>query len=179
MANGHGGARIGAGKPRKPLADKLLDGNPGKRPLKVVEFTGMPEIEGAQMPKPRDYLAAVQKNGQNTIAVSVYEDTWNWLNERNCVQLIPPLLIEQYAQSVARWAQCEDMITEYGFLSKHPTTGNAQSSPYVSMSQSFQKQSSNIWFMINQAVRENCATEYAGPSPYDNAMERILNARRK
>ena len=29
MANGHGGARPGAGKKKKPLADKVLEGNPG------------------------------------------------------------------------------------------------------------------------------------------------------
>ncbi len=28
MANGHGGARIGAGKKKKPLANKILDDNP-------------------------------------------------------------------------------------------------------------------------------------------------------
>jgi len=39
MANGHGGTRIGAGNKKKPLADKILEGNPGKRKLTVVEFT--------------------------------------------------------------------------------------------------------------------------------------------
>jgi len=31
MANGHGGARIGAGQKKKALSDKLVEGNPGKR----------------------------------------------------------------------------------------------------------------------------------------------------
>ena len=38
MPNGHGGSRLGAGQKKKPLADKMLDGNPGKRKLTVVEF---------------------------------------------------------------------------------------------------------------------------------------------
>ena len=38
MANGHGGARPGSGQKKKPLAEKIVDGNPGRRPLEVVAF---------------------------------------------------------------------------------------------------------------------------------------------
>ena len=31
-----GGARIGAGAKKKPLADKIAEGNPGKRALTVI-----------------------------------------------------------------------------------------------------------------------------------------------
>jgi DNA modification methylase len=116
-----GGARIGAGQKKKPLADKILEGNPGRRKLMVMEFTDAAELEGESMPPPRDYLAAKQKNGKTTLAVEIYEKTWQWLKERRCVHLIPAQLIEQYAQSVARWIQCEECITEFGFLAKHPT----------------------------------------------------------
>ena len=33
-----GGARIGAGAKKKPLADKIAEGNPGKRALTVISF---------------------------------------------------------------------------------------------------------------------------------------------
>jgi hypothetical protein len=79
---------------------------------------------------------------------------------------------------VARWIQCEECITEFGFLAKHPTTGNAIPSPYVSMSQSFMKQANNLWYQIYQVVRENCASDYKGATPHDDAMERLLTARR-
>ena len=39
-----GGSRIGAGKKKKPLADKIAEGNPGKRPLNNItreEFISM------------------------------------------------------------------------------------------------------------------------------------------
>ena len=39
MANGQGGARIGAGRKKKALADNIADGNPGKRKLTVLDFT--------------------------------------------------------------------------------------------------------------------------------------------
>ena len=178
MANGHGGARIGAGQKKKALSDKLVEGNPGKRKLTVMEFTDTADLQGETMPPPRDYLAARQKNGKELLAVEVYERTWTWLHERGCAHLIPAQILEQYAMAISRWIQCEECITEYGFLAKHPTTGNAIPSPYVSMSQSFSKQANNLWFQIYQVVRENCSTEYKGATPHDDMMERLLSARR-
>ena len=65
-----------------------------------------------------------------------------------------------------------------GFLAKHPTTGNAIASPYVSMLQQFTKQANQSWYQIYQIVKENCSTEYSGPNPQDDVMERLLTARR-
>ena len=173
-----GGARVGSGQKKKPLHDKILEGNPGKRPLTVMEFKDTADLTGQAMPPPREFLGSSQKNGRKTLAVEIYESTWKWLHERRCVHLIPAQLLEQYAQSVARWIQCEESITEFGFLAKHPTTGNAIPSPYVAMSQSFMKQANNLWFQIYQVVKENNAADYKGTTPHDDAMERLLNARR-
>lgn len=80
--------------------------------------------------------------------------------------------------SVSRWIQCEECITEYGFLAKHPTTGNAIASPYVSMSQAYMKQVNLAWFQIYQILRENCSEQYPEKSPQDDLMERLLSVRR-
>jgi hypothetical protein len=173
-----GGARPGSGQRKKPLHDKILEGNPGKRPLTVVEFKDTADLQGQTMPPPREFLKSTQKNGKQSLAVEIYEGTWQWLHERRCAHLIPAQLLEQYAQSVSRWIQCEESITEFGFLAKHPTTGNAIPSPYVAMSQSFMKQANNLWFQIYQVVKENSAADYRGNTPHDDAMERLLNARR-
>ncbi len=53
MANGHGGARIGAGQKKKALSDKLVEGNPGKRKLTVMEFTDTADLQGETMPASR------------------------------------------------------------------------------------------------------------------------------
>jgi len=173
-----GGARAGAGQKKKPLHDKILEGNPGKRPLKVMEFSDTADLTGQTMPPPREFLKNAQKSGKQTLAVEIYESTWKWLFERRCAQLIPAQLLEQYAMSVSRWVQCEEAISEFGFLAKHPTTGNAIPSPYVGMSQSFMKQANNLWFQIYQVVKENSAADYKGSTPHDDAMECLLNARR-
>lgn len=175
---GRGGPRVGAGQKKKPLADKILESNPGRRKLTVMEFTDTTDLEGQTMPPPREYLGAAQKNGKRTLAVEIYEKTWQWLYDRRCAHLIPAQMLEQYAMSVSRWIQCEECITEFGFLAKHPTTGNAIPSPYVSMSQSFMKQANNIWYQIYQVVRENCATEFSGTTPHDDVMEKLLTARK-
>ena len=173
-----GGARLGAGAKKKPLADKIAEGNPGKRAITVINFENAEKLEGQEMPKPSEMLSAVQKDGKKLIAAEIYAKTWEWLQERSCSSLISPQLLERYAMSAARWIQCEEAVTEYGFLAKHPTTGNAQRSPYVAMAQDYMSQTNRLWLEIFQIVRENCASEYGGESPQDDLMEKLLTARK-
>ena len=174
-----GGARIGAGAKKKPLADKIAEGNPGKRALTVISFDDRAaELEGQAMPKPSKMLSAVQKDGKALVAEDIYKETWEWLAERGCASLVSPQLLERYAMSVARWIQCEEAVTEFGFLAKHPTTGSAIQSPYVAMSQNFMSQTNRLWMEIYQIVKENCATEYTGATPMDDTMERLRRARK-
>ena len=115
-----GGARVGAGAKKKPLAEKIAEGNPGKRALTVIDFDNQSvDLEGQAMPKPSKLLSAKQKDGKKLVAADIYKKTWDWLHERGCAALVSPQLLERYAMSVARWIQCEEAITEFGFLAKH------------------------------------------------------------
>lgn len=173
-----GGARVGAGAKKKPLADKIADGNPGGRKLTIMEFSDTADLKGQAMPEPNKMLEAIQKDGKTLVASEIYKSTWTWLNERGCAALVSPQLLERYAMSVARWIQCEEAVTEYGFLAKHPTTGNAIQSPYVAMGQNYMNQTNRLWMEIFQIVKENCTGEYSGINPQDDVMERLLTARR-
>ena len=173
-----GGARVGAGAKKKPLADKITDGNPGGRKLTVMEFNNTANLEGKEMPEPNKMLEAIQKDGKALVAAEIYKNTWKWLNERGCSSLVSPQLLERYSMSVARWIQCEEAITEYGFLAKHPTTGNAIQSPYVAMGQNYMAQTNRLWIEIFQIVKENSVGEYKGTNPQDDVMERLLTARK-
>lgn len=173
-----GGARPGAGAKKKPLADKLMEGNPGKRNITVIQFDNAADLEGQEMPKPSEMLSAVQKDGKPLIAAEIYEKTWEWLHERGCSSLISPQVLERYAMSAARWVQCEEAVTEYGFLAKHPTTGNAMQSPYVAMGQNYMAQTNRLWMEIFQVVKENCSSDYGGENPQDDLMEKLLTARK-
>jgi hypothetical protein len=172
-----GGPRIGAGAKKKALAEKIAEGNPGGRTLTVMEFENAADLKGVEMPEPNKMLEAVQKDGKTLVAGEIYRDTWKWLDERGCAALISPQLLERYAMSVARWIQCEEAVTEFGFLAKHPTTGNAMQSPYVAMSQNYMTQTNRLWLEIFQLVKENSLSEYTGGNPQDNVMERLLTAR--
>jgi len=169
-----GGQRVGAGRKSKALLDKISDGKSDD----AVILPEPSEIEGTDVPPIKEYLKSEQKNGKDLCAEDVYKETYAWLKSRGCEKLVSNQLLEQYAMSVSRWIQCEECISEFGFLAKHPTTGNAIASPYVSMSQSYMKQVNQSWYQIYQVVKENCSVEYSGGTPQDDVMERLLRARK-
>ena len=152
-------------------------GNPGKRPLMVIGAPEAAALECVDMPAPKDYVKEKQKNGGAFCAEEIYMETWEWLKERCCEKLVKPQLIERYAMSVSHWIQCEQAISEFGFLAKHPTTQQAIASPFVNMAQSYMKLSNQMWAMLYQTVKENCSTEYQSQTPQDSVMERLLRAR--
>ena len=86
------------------------------------------------------------------------------------------LCIESYAQAFARFIQCEEAVSQYGLLGKHPTTGGAIASPFVQMALSFQKQSNLLWYEIFDIVKQNCTTNFSG-SAQEDPMESLLRSR--
>ena len=181
-----GGRRVRAGG--KPMAafEKIQN---GKSPLVInneieelsiaeLDAVDLPEgaaLEGNIMPKPDEYLSARQKNGEPLGADEIYKETWMWLKKRGCENLVNKRLIESYAQAFARYIQCEDAVSNYGLLGKHPTTGGVISSPFVQMSSQFLKTANLIWYEIYDIVKQNCTTpfEEVGSDP----MERLLRLR--
>lgn len=173
------GPRPGTGgRPRKALSEKILEGNPGKRKLKVLDFEKIAtEPEGADMPPPKEFLSATQRDGSKLSAGDIYKEAWEWLEQRGCSSLVSPALLERYAMSAARWIQCEEAVSKYGYIGKN-STGQPIPSPYVTISQNYMKQTNRLWGEIFAIVRENCSTEYKGSNPQDDVMERLLRARR-
>jgi len=169
-----GGPRPGQGRPRKALTDKINDGTADN----ALVLPTPAEFTGEDVPPVKEYLKAQQKTGKGFCAEEVYKEVYLWLKARGCERLVSSQLIEQYAMTVSRWVQCEEAISEYGFLAKHPTTGNAIASPYVSMSQQYMKQSNQIWYQIYQVVKENCSVDFGGVSPHDDMMEKLLRAKK-
>ena len=88
---------------------------------------------------------------------------------------VAPRLIESYAQAFARYVQCEQAISKFGLLGKHPTTGAAIASPFVAMSQSFSKQANVYWYEIYEIVRATATRDYSEATPADQLMERLLD----
>lgn len=163
------------GRPRKALTEKLASGN--YNTVKVIPAPS--NYKGVVIPKPSNYIKAKQKDGKPLYAEEIYNNTWGWLMECKCDHLFVPAIVEEYAMSFARWIQCEEAISEYGFLAKHPTTGQAITSPYVNMSQSYMKQATQQWSLIYEIVKANCVVDFKGATPYEDAMEMLLKSRER
>lgn len=182
-----GGRRVRAGDKPQPLVDKITKGKAAKilevpdlQPesmLEAEELDGASDLYGEDMPAPSDYLSARQKDGKPLGADVLFAETWRWLKERGCEKFVNPRLIEAYAQAFTRFIQCEEAISTYGLLGKHPTTGGAITSPFVQMSQSFQKQANLLWYEIFDIVKQNCTTAFVG-NPQDDIMEALLSGRK-
>ena len=135
------------------------------------------DLTGADMPSPSAYLSAQQKNGKPLGADIVYKETWLWLKQRGCEKHVNKRLLESYSQAFARFVQCEEALSTYGLLGKHPTTGGVIASPFVQMSQTFQKQANLLWYEIFDIVKQNCTTKFDG-TPQDDLMEQLLSSRK-
>lgn len=182
-----GGKRVRAGGKPLPAAEKIQKGQAVRimsndisdlepAELEAVDLPEGADMQGADMPKPAEYLSARQKNGVPLGADEIYRETWLWLKKRGCENLVNKRMIESYAQAFARYIQCEDAISSYGLLGKHPTTGGVMVSPFVQMSQQFQKAANMMWYEIYDIVKQNCAEAFTD-NPND-AMEQLLRKRR-
>ena len=110
-----GGARPGAGRPRKALTEKIAEG-------KSAEVMMQPaNMESAETPPVRDFMKELQRDGTKLLADDVYTETYQWLKERSCEKIVSRQLVEQYAMSISRWIHCEQIVTKYGYISKHET----------------------------------------------------------
>ena len=183
-----GGSRVGAGRPAKATKEKADNGNPGGRKLKVipppipeaaelesVEIPAPPELEGVETPEPREYMKQQQRDGSYLCAEEIFKETWEWLKKFKCEQLVNRMVLDMFAQTCARWIQCEEAINKFSLIGTHPTARTPIASPFVSMSQNYCKQANQLFFEINQVVKENAAVDYGGPSPMDSIMDRLLS----
>lgn len=112
------------------------------------------QIQAVEMPPVKEYLEAVQRDGSKLRAGDVFMETMAWLGEKGCGGVVPEQMVEQYAMSVARWIHLEEMISKYGYIAKHPTTGAPMQSPYVIMAQTYAKQVSAIRAEINLLLKD-------------------------
>jgi hypothetical protein len=89
-----GGARKGAGRKPKPLAEKLAAGNPGHRPLRKVEFSG----GNGYHPVAPEYLRLMERPivGIPT-PTEIFNYTVEYLEPSECLHLIATALLADYA----------------------------------------------------------------------------------
>lgn len=131
--NSHGQDRTNGGGSIDPccdkpeaLADKIAKGKAATiidlptPTWEGAELNDAADLTGEDMPNPSDYLSARQRDGKPLGADDLFRQTWQWLKDRGCERLVNPRLLEAYAQAFARYIQCEEAISTYGLLGKHP-----------------------------------------------------------
>lgn len=159
-----GGARIGAGRKKKSLENRIIEG---------VEF--LPEknqINSKEQPKiksPKSYLTEVQFDGTKTFARQIYRDTYNWLHKKHCAEFVHQVQVETFAQTTARHIQAEMELSAGGLLI------GERVNPLVKISLDYLKMAQSLWYQIWQVAKENSVG--VGDSANDT-MEQILNFNR-
>lgn len=159
-----GGNRVGSGKKGKSLKDKIVDGTA------IFNAKNSDFVSKTKIKPPKKYLTAQQKDGGKLQSRQIYKETMEWLRRQGCESLLPPQLIEDYAQVTARHIQCEEYLSTYGLIAKN-TSGEAAASPFHRMNCDYTKLSSQLWQQIYSVVRENAAQ---GLSSASDDMEELL-----
>ena len=162
------GSRIGAGRKSKSLDEKILDGQ-------IAAFEVDTKFNDSfEPPMPKPYLTAEQKGGMQLCSEQIYRETYSWLKSVGCESLVTKQLVENYSLTMARHVQCEELLSKYGLLAKHPTTSEPTVSPFVKMSLDYLKQAGQLWYQIYAIVKENSVHGQIGTDPQNAAMENLL-----
>lgn len=176
-----GGARPGAGRPKKPLADKLIEGNPGKRELTKLKFPenekskpGFEKISNTQKSKTGSnrrmpsFLDMVAKEGGDVLppASEIYKVLADWIDGSGCAELIAPNLIEDFAFLRRAYLECEYMNRKLGRIA------SGKRSPYVNMALDYQKAMMAVYNQIWLIISRNCEEKYEGKNEF---LEMLTN----
>ena len=173
MSNGHGGKRSGAGRPRKSLADKKLEGMYGKRRPTVLNFPESAEDYKLEYPKWLDSLDSLYE-GLPTIE-QFWDATVDWLRTTGCLHLILPMHITDYVIAKLRQYENEIKIANSNTVYNSKRYDNRlDENPTVSVSHSYRAEADAAWEKIWRIVERNSETYY-GDDPSHDIMSRLLS----
>ncbi|MCM8710858.1 phage terminase small subunit P27 family [Clostridium sp. SYSU_GA19001] len=148
------------GRKPKPTALKILEGNPGKRPLNVDE----PKPE-KKAPKCPGWLDAEAKKEWRRMSKQ--------LEAMGILTEIDMAAFAGYCQAYARWKEAEEFITKHGTIVKTPS-GYWQQVPQVSIAQTYLKIMNRFCeqFGLTPSARSRIVTDNINDE--EDPMELIL-----
>lgn len=173
MAGGRGGARPGAGRKRKPLADRIVEGK-----TKNITVLSRPAPgDYTKTPLLRGCLSAMQLQFDRPLgADAIFMRVWQWLNMYRCAEHVEYHRLEAYAILMARFHQCHDLASSDGLLEVDARTQSWRARTYLSIGRSFFEQANVIWREIEAIIKQNSSVPYAD-APRDDVLEQILAGR--
>ena len=149
------------GRKPKPTALKVLEGNPGKRPLNENE------------PKPRK-RAPKCPAWLEVEAKKEWRRTAKQLEQLGILTEVDMAAFAGYCQAYARWKDAEEFITKHGTIVKTPS-GYWQQVPQVSIAQTYLKIMNKFCeqFGLTPSSRSRIASDSKGANE-DDPMELLL-----
>ena len=163
------------GRKPKPTALKVLEGNPGKRPLNENE----PIPPKGNIKCPTWLLPEAKKEWKRLLPEAKKE--WKRLapslEAMGVLTMADLKAFEGYCQAYARWREAEDFLTQHGSIFKTPS-GYVQQVPQVSIAQQNLKimQSFCSEFGLTPATRARIIAAGGGKEDgvSDDPMEQLL-----
>lgn len=153
------------GRKPKPTALKVLEGNPGKRPLN--EHEPIPPKVKLKCP---DWLLPEAKKEWKRLAPA--------LEAMGVLTMADLTAFAGYCQAYARWREAEEFISQHGSIFKTPS-GYVQQVPQVSIAQQNLKimQSFCSDFGLTPATRSRIIAAGGDSESAEDPMEALLNGR--
>jgi len=150
------------GRKPKPTALKLIEGNPGKRPLN--EHEPVPPKLNSKCP---DWLLPEAKKEWKRLAPA--------LEAMGILTMADHKAFAAYCQAYARWKEAEEFITQHGSIFKTPS-GYVQQVPQVSISMQNMKimQSFCTEFGLTPASRSRIIAGGSEDAGSEDPMELLL-----
>jgi len=152
------------GRKPKPTALKVLEGNPGKRPLNMNE----PKPE-KKAPKCPSWLEPEAKKEWRRMSKQ--------LEELGVLTQVDAAAFAGYCQAYARWKEAEEFLSKHGTIFKTPS-GYIQQVPQVSIAQTYLKIMRDFCseFGLTPSSRSRIAVDNAVKDCAD-PMEKLLMRR--
>jgi hypothetical protein len=159
-----GGYRPNAGRKKRPLAEKIEDGNPGKRPLTVLKFAhGLALSDGAPPDLPKYLEQHGRECDEMLPSAQVLYDSINDLVARSgCADKISQHLIHDFVHLRRSYLEAEWAARKYGrAFSMVDKDGNkiGKRNPYVSIALDYQKAADVSYQRIWAIISQNCETK--------------------
>jgi len=177
MANGHGGARKGAGRKPKPLSQRIEEGNPGHRTLKKVEFPGIDGDSSLKYMAP-DFMGLMDADVPGIPPPKViFEETVDYLRPSGCLHMIPVLLLGDYVLAKYQLLIAQYQLAKTGILTQDEGSDEIYITPFTEAMLKLQKNALSTWQPIWDIVSRNSMTRLEDPEAQLFGM--IMGARKR
>ena len=150
------------GRKPKPTALKVLEGNPGHRPLNKNE-----PLPKGRLPRCPDWLEDDAKKEWKRLG--------KVLAEMGMLTNLDMMAFAGYCQAYARWKGAEEFITQHGDMVRTPN-GYLQQVPQVSIAQTYLKIMNKFaeQFGLTPSSRSRIIASDGGPADAADEMENLL-----